>query len=134
MKMPKAQQLPSGNWRIQITVDGKRIGITESTELDAIEKAARILKGTEQYNKDPLSITLEEAYIRYIESKDIVLAPSTVAEYKRMQKNDLQKLMKLPLRAITQEKVQREINSMAKEKSPSRKRVAALPFSRPEAR
>lgn len=118
MKMPKAIQLPSGSWRVQILMDGKRIGITEPTEEAAVLKAMGIKHGADQYKKEPLSITLDEAYTRYIESKDTVLAPSTVAEYKRMQRNDLQLLMKTPLRAITQEKVQREINKIAKEKSP----------------
>lgn len=35
-----------------------------------------------------------------------------------MQRNDLQKLMKLPLRSITQEKIQCEINQISKNKSP----------------
>lgn len=29
MQLPKAKKLPSGNWRIQIAVDGKRYSITD---------------------------------------------------------------------------------------------------------
>lgn len=29
MKLPKAKKLPSGNWRIQIAVNGKRYSITD---------------------------------------------------------------------------------------------------------
>lgn len=118
MKMPKAEQRGENSWRVQLYIDGKRIGVIGATEEEAMLKAMNIKHGAEQYHKEPLSITLDEAYNRYIESKDSVLAPSTVAEYKRMKNNDLQSLMKIPLRAITQEKVQREINQMAKAKSP----------------
>lgn len=118
MKMPKATQRPSGNWRVQLMIDGNMMSVTGNTEEEAVLKAMSIKHGAEQYKREPLSITLSEAYDRYIESKDSVLAPSTVAEYKRMQKNDLPGIMKLPLKAITQEKVQREINSTSKVKSP----------------
>jgi len=118
VKIPKAQQRANGKWRVQITIEGQRISLTDDTEEEVTLKAMNILHGAEQYKKEPLSIALDEAYKRYIESKDSVLAPSTISEYRRMQKNDLCGLMKLPLRDITPEKVQREINKTAKDKSP----------------
>lgn len=60
MKMPTAAQLPSGSWRDQNLVDGKRIGITEPTEEEAILKAMNIKHGSEQYKKEPLSRGLRD--------------------------------------------------------------------------
>ncbi len=124
MKMPKAQQRPSGNWRVQITVDGKRMGVTGATEEEATLKAMNILHGSVQYLKEPLSITLEEAYTRYIESKDAILSPSTIAGYKRLLRTSFPALMKKPLRSLTSEQVQREVNQMAKSLSPKSLRNA----------
>lgn len=68
--------------------------------------------------KNPASMTVGEAIDRYIESKDAVLSPATVAGYRRMRKNNLQELMEVSLPALTQERVQRAINAMAKDHSP----------------
>ena len=124
MKMPKAIQLPSGSWRVQILIDGKRIGITEPTEEAATLKAMNIKHGAEQYKKEPLSITLEEAYTRYIESKDAILSPSTIYGYKNLKNYTFVALMNKPLKAITSDQIQREVNKMAKTLSPKTLRNA----------
>lgn len=124
MKMPKALQLPSGSWRVQVLVDGKRVGITEPTEEEAILKAMNIKHGAEQYRKEPLSITLEEAYKRYIESKNSVLSPSTVYGYNNLKSYTFVALMNKPLKTITSDQVQREVNRMAKTLSPKTLRNA----------
>ena len=72
----------------------------------------------------PRSITLGQAMDRYIESKDTVLSPATVAGYKRIRENALQGIMQIRLPDLTQEKIQREINRMAKTKSPNSVRNA----------
>ena len=42
MKVPKAKKLPSGNWNVQVMVDGKRVSITAETEKAAIAEAAAV--------------------------------------------------------------------------------------------
>jgi integrase len=118
MKIPEPQQLPSGKWRIQIMLDGKRTGKTFDTADEARYWASGIKTGIKQQSKSPRNMTVGEAIDKYIESKDAVLSPSTVAGYRRIRKNQLQGIMNIRLADLTQEKVQREINTMAKIKSP----------------
>lgn len=81
-------------------------------------KALAIKKGIVQESKSPANMTVGEVIDQYIESKDAILSPSTVAGYRRIRKNALQELMPLRLPALTQEIVQRAVNKMAREKSP----------------
>lgn len=41
MKLPKATKLKSGNWRIQIQIDGHRYSCTGSTKKEAKDKVTR---------------------------------------------------------------------------------------------
>lgn len=124
MKMPKAKQLPSGAYRVQVMVDGQRVSVTDEDPKVAVAKAMALKAKMEEAQKAPRSMTVGEAIDRYIESKDTVLSPSTVAGYKRIRANALQGLMNVKLPDLTCEKVQREINKMAKEKSPKTVRNA----------
>lgn len=69
MKIPKAQKLPSGNWRVGLMVDGKRISITEPTKKAAESKAAAIKAGMKA-EAAPASLTVGKAIDLYIASKD----------------------------------------------------------------
>lgn len=124
MKVPTAKKLPSGAYRVQVMVDGNRVSITDSDPKVAIAKAAAVKAKMEEARRSPRSLTVGEAIDRYIESKDAVLSPSTVAGYKRIRENALQGIMDVKLPDLTQEKVQREVNKMAKEKSPKSVRNA----------
>lgn len=124
MKMPTARKLPSGAYRVQVMVDGKRVSITDSDPKVAQAKAAAVKAKMTEAKRSPRSLTVGEAIDRYIESKDAVLSPSTVAGYKRIRENALQGIMDVKLPDLTQEKVQREVNKMAKEKSPKSVRNA----------
>lgn len=115
---PTPVQLSSGAWRCQVMVQGKRISVVDNDPEVAHAKALAIKNGLIQNKKSSSSMTVGDAIDRYIESKNSVLSPSTVAGYKRIRKNDLQELMPLRLPALTQEVIQRAINKMAKEKSP----------------
>lgn len=117
MKIPKAQKLPSGNWRVGLMVDGKRISITEPTKKAAESKAAAIKAGMKA-EATPASLTVGKAIDLYIASKDSVLSPSTIAGYKRQRQNTLQSLMDVPVASLTQEAVQVAVNAMARDKSP----------------
>lgn len=115
---PTPVQLPSGAWRCQVMVQGQRISVVDDDPEVAHTKALAIKNGLIQNSKSPSSMTVGDAIDRYIESKDAVLSPSTVAGYKRIRKNALQELMPIKLPVLTQEAVQRAVNKMAKEKSP----------------
>lgn len=118
-----ATKLPSGSWRVQvfdgIGADGKRkyTSFTASTE-----KEADLLALEYQLKKKnagrPENLTIGEAIDRYIESKDAVLSPSTIREYKRIRKKNLQGIIDVKLNKITPILIQREINAESKTHSP----------------
>ena len=108
MKIPKANKLPSGSWRIQIQVNGRRYSVTGKDQKEVKQRAKELYAGLEMESRVPL--TVGEAYDRYIESKDSVLSPSTILGYKRMRKNVFQSLMPKNISELTQEDVQREVN------------------------
>ena len=117
MKIPKATKLPSGNWNVKLMVDGLRLSITEPTKREAEAKAAAVKTGLQSAQKRR-DITVGEAIDLYIDSKDAVLSPSTIAGYKKQRANTLQTLMDIPVANLTQEAVQLAVNSMARTKSP----------------
>lgn len=122
MKIPKATKLPSGNWNINMMVDRQRISITAATRKEVERQAAAIKGGAKVAPKS--SMTVGEAIDKYIESKDAVLSPSTVAGYRRVRANALQDLMPRPVDSLTAQDVQRSINLMARDKSPKTVRNA----------
>ena len=123
MKIPKAKKLSSGNWNVVVMVHGDRISVTAPTRRQAEQEAAAIKSGAKMAEKKT-GLTVGEAIDRYIASKDAVLSPATVAGYKRIRAHALQDIMGLELDALTQERVQRSINAMAKDKSPKSVRNA----------
>lgn len=124
MKVPKAKKLPSGAYRVQVMVAGRRVSITDGDPKVAEAKAAAVKARLMDAEKNPRSMTVGEAIDRYIESKDTVLSPSTIAGYKRIRKNALQDIMEIKLPDLSQERVQRAVNSMAKDASPKSVRNA----------
>ena len=86
-----AKKLPSGNYRVQFYIDGKRHSITRPTAYEA-ERAARL-----QMNGDLPDLTLDEAIDKYIAERKNVLSPSTIAGYKVIQRNRFQSVMHLPI-------------------------------------
>lgn len=121
---PTPVKLPSGSWRCQVMVNGERISVVEDTPEMAHAKALAIKRGLIERDKPVSALTVGEAIDRYIDSKDKVLSPSTVAGYKRLRENALQDIMGVKLHLLTQEMVQRSVNKMAKDKSPKSVRNA----------
>lgn len=135
---PTPVKLPSGSWRCQVMVNGQRVSVVDQDPEVAHAKALALKAGLLQKEKPVQSMTVGDAIDRYIESKDSVLSPSTVAGYKRLREHALQDLMGVKLPMLTQEAVQRAINKMAKDKSPKSVRnahgllSAALAVYRPD--
>lgn len=124
MRIPEPKKLPSGKWYMQIMVDKVRHSRAFDTREDAIYWASGLKTKSAQDARSPRQLTVGEAIDRYIESKSSVLSPSTIAGYKRIRKNQLQGLMGVQVRNLTQEQVQREINQMARKSSPKTVRNA----------
>lgn len=117
MKIPAAKKLPSGSWYVNVMVDGKRVSITEPTKRDA-EREAAALKSGAKIAKAKTRHTVGELIDRYIESKDTVLSPSTINGYKKLRRSVFPELMDDLADSITQDRIQRAVNNMARTKSP----------------
>lgn len=134
--MPKAKKLPSGSWRCQVYSHTEEI-----LQTDGSTKQKRIYKSFTCDVKGPKGkriaeklatewaeekenvakvhdITIGEAIDRYIESRENVLSPRTIMDYKRIRKNDLQSLMGLKIATVSQDDIQRAINIDAQKHSP----------------
>ena len=121
MKLPKAKKLPSGAWRVQVMVDGKRVSVTASSEREAIAKAMEMKAGMVEAEKQERtkSITLNDALTKYIEDRSSVLSPSTIRSYKETQKNRIQKLLSMRVKDIKESDLQIAINKEAQGVRPS---------------
>ena len=110
--MATAKKLPSGSWRVQLyagkTPDGKRryLSFTANTKKEAEYQALQYQLHYKEVNRDPTSMTLDEAMEKYISSKDGILSPSTIRGYENIRRNNLKGLMPLALNRITQPMVQ----------------------------
>ena len=118
--MANAKKLPSGNWRVQAskTINGKTIrkSFTHENKRQAEHLASEWLIKCESLN--PENITLEDAFKRYIESKEAILSPNTVRVYLNITRAHFQNIMHRKIMSLTMEDFQREINISAASSSP----------------
>lgn len=118
MRIPEPKQTKAGKWYVQLMVDGVRYNRTFDTKEDALYWASGLKTKSAQDAKAPRHLTVGEATDKYIESKDSVLSPSTLLGYKKIRKNSMGDIQGVQLQDLTQERVQRWVNRLAKEKSP----------------
>lgn len=137
MRLPKAEKLPSGNWRVRLQVGKERKSFTAPTKKEALDKAKKFYAGIETEKRIPL--TVGKAIDRYIEEKGKVLSPSTIQGYKTIRKNYLQSLMDINISDLKQSDIQVAVGDDAVDgKSPKTIRnahgllAAVLDLYRPE--
>lgn len=103
MKLPKPRKLSSGNWFIQLRLDGESISITEPTEKACIT-SARLVKAEYKAGKreKPVEndITLRQAIDKYIASRSNTLSPSTLMGYHVIRNNRFTHVMNKSLSDI----------------------------------
>lgn len=115
--MATAKKLPSGAWRALLytgrDINGKRQykSFTADTKKEAEFIAAQYNVVRKENTIE--NMTLGAATDRYIESKRNILSPSTIRGYSAIRRESCPSLMDMPLRSITAEAVQIEINRMA---------------------
>ena len=111
LKIPDPKKLPSGNWRVQFQIDGKRYSVTAEKKTEAKEKAEerarKILGGIEESKRIPL--TVSKAISQYISAKENVLSPTTIRSYKAVSKSSLQSIAKINLSDLTQDDIQKAV-------------------------
>ena len=119
--MPKSKKLPSGNWRVQAskTVNGKLVR-KSFTDTDRRKAEAAALK----WQTDPgaeytiENINLNDAFERYIASKENILSPNTIRVYNNIRRAHLQDIMHCKVQTLTMEQIQTAINITAATASP----------------
>lgn len=134
--MATARKLPSGSWRCQVyshtenvvQADGsiKKKRIYQSFTCDIpgpkgkriCEQMAADWASEKENSVHSMDITVGEAIDRYITSRESVLSPRTIMDYKRIRKNNLQMLMPLKIATLSQENIQLAVNVESQSHSP----------------
>lgn len=134
--MATAKKLPSGSWRCQVyshteetlQADGgtvkKRIYKSFTSDIPGpkgkrlAEQAASDWAAEKENNYSVQNITFGEALDRYIASRESVLSPRTIMDYKRIRNKELQSIMNIKIILLTQEDIQCAINIESQRHSP----------------
>ena len=112
IKVPSARQLPSGNWFVQLRINGKSISITEATERAAVAKVMAIKDGIIQVKNTPMGErTLAQACDLWIADNEYRLSPSTVRGYVTCKNNGFKTLMPMKCSKITDKVIATAINA-----------------------
>lgn len=115
IKVPTARQLSSGNWFVQLRVDGKSISITEPSERAAIAKAMAIKSGIVQAKSVPMGEkTLSQAIDLWIQDNEYRLSPSTIRGYVTCRDNGFKTMMQMKCGKITDKVIASAINNECK--------------------
>lgn len=112
--IPTPKQLPSGSWRIQLLIDGRRISVTEGTESACIARAMAIREQMLQPEDKSVKPTLTAAIDHYIESRENILSPATIRGYRNIQKSRFKYQMNRPVNSLSERDWQRAVNAEAK--------------------
>lgn len=112
MKTPTARQLPSGNWFVQLRINGESISITKPTEKEAVAEAMAVKAGILTAVKTPMQQkTLTKAIDEWIENNEHRLSPATVRGYRTCQDNGFKSLMRMKCSEITDKHIEQAINA-----------------------
>ena len=119
MKIPEPRKLSSGNYFIQLRLNGVSVPVTADTVKECKQQAQLIkaehLAGRKTIKRSSAK-TLNEAIDSYINSRSNALSPSTIRGYRTIQKCYLQDQMKKKLKDI--KNWQGVINAEAERLSP----------------
>lgn len=134
----KLEKLPSGSYRVRMTINGKQQAVTfkkKPSETEVLLAFSEKVKGSIGDSKHiPFSVASAE----YLKSKKNVLSPTTYRGYVGINKNLSDAFLALYIDEIRQLDIQMEINTQAEEKSPKTVRnyhgfiSAVLGMFRPE--
>lgn len=103
MKVPEPRKLPSGQWFIQMRLNGVSVPVTASSDKECRDKAGLIkaeYKAGKREIRSVGNITLRKAIDRYITKRKNSLSPSTVRGYRTIQKARFQSYMDQPIKSI----------------------------------
>ena len=111
----KAQKLPSGSYRVRVTIDGKRVSVTAHTEDEALFEAMMLKsKGPE---KKEASLSVGACIDEYIRNKENILSPKTILVYRQIRNHGLADICDIPINELTNTQIQVLINKLALNRS-----------------
>lgn len=104
MKVPEPRKLKSGNYFIQLRLNGVSIPVTTATAKEC-KRQAELIKAEHRTGKrvtqmDKNHLTLKQTLERYIENRRNVLSPATILGYEVILENRFQSVMKRPASEI----------------------------------
>lgn len=132
--LPKIKQLPSGAYHAKVyshTDANGKLCYESFTSHDYAALVTEIARFKQDKKEERIntslgrrSLTVAEAFDKYIESKSAVLSPSTIVGYRKIRRNYLKVIMPLKIDDLTQEQIQIAINQEALHLSPKTVRDA----------
>lgn len=119
MKVPEPRRLPSGNYFIQLRLNGQSLPFTSEDPVECKTMAelakAEHRAGKRKIKKLPKSVTLREAMLKFIEDSKDTLSPSTYDRYKVYTNCRFKDYLDMPIGEI---KWQRMIDDELRKVSP----------------
>lgn len=109
LKIPTPRQLPSGNWTIQLRLNGQSISITDSNYNTCLARARAVKAGILEHTSR-VNITVGQAVTDYIDSKSAILSPSTIKAYRSYAANRFLALQACSVSGLTLQTIQRAVN------------------------
>lgn len=114
VRLPAVTQLPSGNYRVRIMIDGKSHSIVKSTPEQCIAEYIALKHGIVEAKATATKQSLSKAIDNYIDARKNILSPATVRGYRTIQKHRFPGLMIQDVSSITADQCQRAVNLEAK--------------------
>lgn len=105
MKVPEPRKLSSGNYFIQLRLNGVSVPVTAATSTECSHKAALIKaewkNGKREIEKKTDAPKISVILQRYIDSRRSVLSPSTIRGYNTIKDTRFQSIIDKPIDAVT---------------------------------
>ena len=116
--MPTARKTPSGKWKVRVYdyVDENKVKHYKAFTANS-KKEAELMALSYTHQDKTSKLTFFEATMLYIQSRESVIAPSTLKEYKRSAEKDFELIKDKDINKLTQEDIQKQINEHSKKKS-----------------
>lgn len=91
MKVPEPRKMTSGNWFIQLRLNGQSLTVTAPTKKEAIRQA-ELVKAEHRNGKrfaktEKGELTIKELMLKYVDSRKKVLSPSSLRGYNTIIEN-----------------------------------------------
>lgn len=117
IKIPEPRQLPSGAWRVQVAIDGRRYSVTDDDPEKALAKALALKTRMIKAKKDPSDITLRQAAEEFIDRMEGRRSPTTIDGYRKTLRTDFQGILDKRLSHITPRMIDDAVGEMCKRQS-----------------